>query len=322
MKNDRETLLTQYLLDELPEPERLRLEEEFFTNDEAFAELTALEDELAYDYANGTLSEPQRKQYELRFLHAPSGFKRIALARAVLEKVSESRLNITTDARKTVAKEPGFLRSLAALFNLQNSGLQAGLAAACLLLLLGGSWLLYQTTRLRSQVDQLEVARAGQEQQRIQIEQLAKEERRNSEQLNTQLEKERRQRAELEQELARQKKAVGSVANSSEQAGLPPFLLSPGLSRSIDSTPRLTIPASSTQIRIELKLKRPSSYRSYQLVLQNLDGKELWQRTVTRLNFTLPAKHVPPGDYLILLKGRNADGQWVEVDEYYFSTNR
>lgn len=326
MKTDDENLMTQYLLGDLSEDEKLRLEEQFFTDDEAFEQLQALEDELRYDYARGGLSGEQRRHFEQRFLSLPGEPQRIALAHAVLETVSNANLPKAPERMGVVEEKPNFFQSFAAFFGLQSSGLQIGLAAASLLLLLGGSWLLYQTVRLRGQVQQLEVARADQEQQRIQLEQQANDQRTRGDQLNAQLEAERRQRTELEQELARQK-AEASRANevtTSTSATLLSFLLTPGLSRDIDSTKRLTIPADVAQVRLQLKLKRPGGYQSYQAVLQTLDGAELWQRNLSRANqtatVTLPTRLVPPGDYVLVLKGKNANGQWEEVDEYHFNT--
>lgn len=322
MKTANENLMTQYLLGELSDDEKLRLEEEFFSDDEAFAQLQALEDELRYDYARGGLSGAQRRQFEQRFLALPGEPQRVALAQAVLETVAQVNLPRTPERKIVAAETPSFFRSLSAFFGLQSSGLQIGLAAASLLLLLGGSWLLYQTVTLRGQVEQLKVARAGQEQQRRELEQQAAAQRSRGEQLNAQLEAERRQRTELEQELAKQKAAAARPNESAAPATLLSFLLTPGLSRDIDSTKQLTIPANVSQIRLQLKLKRPGAYRSYQVVLQNLDGAELWQRNLTSPTVTLPTKLVPPGDYVLVLKGKAADGQWEEVDEYHFNTAR
>lgn len=63
--------MVNYLLGELPEEEQLRLEERFFTDDEYYQQLLALEDELLYDYAAGGLSSEQRVKFEQRFLSSP-----------------------------------------------------------------------------------------------------------------------------------------------------------------------------------------------------------------------------------------------------------
>lgn len=321
-----ETVLTQYLLGDLSDEAKLRLEEQFFTDDESFQQLMALEDELRYDYARGGLTAQQRSQFEQRFLSLPGESQHVVLAQAVLEAVANANLPKTPARIAVPAVKPNFFQSLTAFFGWQSSGLQVGLAAASILLVLGGSWLFYQTVQLRSQVAQLEVARINQEQQQAQQ---AGEQRTRGDQLSEQLEAERQKRTELEQELARQKaQATRETGNqSTAPATILSFFLTPGLSRDIDSTKRLTIPSGITQLRLQLKLKRPGTYQSYQAVLQTLDGAQLWQRTLPRsasqaVTVTLPAKLLPSGDYLLVLKGKAATGEWEEVDEYHFNTVR
>ena len=326
MKTQNENLMTQYLLGELSEDEKLQLEEQFFTYDDAFEQLMALEDELRYDYAHGGLTPQQRRQFEQRFLTLPGVPQRVAVAKAVLDKVAEIE-PVRPPVRAIMAEEkPSFFWSLMAFFGLQNPMLQFAMTAASILLLFGGSWLLYQTVKLRSQVQQLEVARVEQEQQHVQQ---ANEQQARGNLLNEQLENERRKRTELEQELAKQKAQAARTPDN--QPSLPntllSFLLTPGLSRDIDSTKRLTIPSGTAQVRLQLRLKRPGNYQSYQAVLQTLDGANLWSRNLPHsagqiITITMPVKLVPSGDYVIVLKGKTADGQMEEIDEYHFSTTR
>lgn len=326
MKTQNENLMTQYLLGELSEDEKLSLEEQFFAHDDAFEQLLALEDELRYDYAQGGLTPQQRHQFEQRFLTLPGGTQTVAIAKAVLDKVAEAA-PVKAPARAVITGEkPSFFQSLMALFGLQYLTMQFAMTAASLLLLFGGSWLLYQTVKLHSQVQQLEVARVEQEQQHVQQ---ANEQQARGNLLNEQLENERRKRTELEQELAKQKAQAARTPDN--QPALPTtllsFLLTPGLSRDIDSTKRLTIPSGTTQLRLQLRLKRPGSYQSYQAVLQTLDGANLLTRTLPHsagqmVTVMIPAKLMPSGDYVVVLKGKTADGQMEEIDEYHFSTTR
>lgn len=136
MKTHNENLMTQYLLGELSEDEKLELEEHFFTNDNSFEQLLALEDELRYDYAQGGLTPAQRRQFEQRFLARSGGSQRVAVAKAVLDKVAEIE---PAPVRALVAQEkPSFFQSLITLFGLQSPLMQFGMAAASVLLLLGG----------------------------------------------------------------------------------------------------------------------------------------------------------------------------------------
>ena len=72
--------LRRYLLGELPEEERLALEERYFAADDVFAGLLAAEDELAEAYLSGALSAAERERYERVFLSTPAGRRTLRLA--------------------------------------------------------------------------------------------------------------------------------------------------------------------------------------------------------------------------------------------------
>src|SRR5262249_52752565 len=150
-------------------------------------------DELRYDYAAGGLTPGQRTKFEQRFLNSPQARQRAALASAVLDKVAETQ---AAPVRTLVmAEEKSPWASLLPFFSFQHPALQFSLATAVALLLVGGTWLFYQTGRLRSQVEQLEIARTNQAQQQAQQ---AAEARAREQQLSSELERERRERAQLE----------------------------------------------------------------------------------------------------------------------------
>ncbi len=321
---DNEERMVNYLLGELPEEEQLRLEERFFTDDETYQQLLALEDELMYDYAAGDLSSEQRLKFERRFLNSPQARRKAELAGAVLDKAAEAKA-WSIPPRALVAEEKKSLwQSLAAFFSLQHPAMQFSMAAASVLLLLGTSWLFFQTARLRSQVEQLEIAHSSQEQRHAQQ---TTEERARQEQLTAQLESERRKNAQLEQELAQQQAQAARDRESqpSSSSTFRSFILLPGLIRDVDGPKRLLIPPGINSLRLQLDLKKPGDYRGYRATLQTLDGAELWNRDLPRRSgraviVSLPAGLTPPGDYVITLKGRTAGGRLEEIDEYYFST--
>jgi hypothetical protein len=320
---DSEELMLSYLFGELPEVEQSRLEERFFTDDEYYEQLLALEDELRYDYAAGGLTPDQRTKFERRFLDSPYAHRRTELATAVLGKVHEAHVR-ATPAPVDEAKS-SLWQSLLAFFSLQPSALQFSLAAASVVLLVGATWLFYQTVKLRSQVTQLETARAGQTQQENEL-------RARQQQLNGELERERGQRAQLEQQLAQQTETARERERQvSSPASFFSFLLTPGLVRGADSMKRLSLPLTASQVRLQLKSQRPASYQSYRAVLQTLDGRELWSRNLARsgliapgqtIMVSLPAKRLPAGDYILALRGQTPDGKVEEIDEYYFSVVR
>jgi hypothetical protein len=325
---DNEELMVKYLLGELPEKEQLQLEERFFTDDEYYQQLLALEDELMYDYAAGGLSPEQRVKFERRYLDSPQARQKAELAEAVLNKVAEASAR---RAPARVAEERRSLwQSLLAFFSLQNPAMQFSLAAASALLFVGASWLFYQTTRLRSRVEQIEAARVNQERQQAQQ---SAESSARQQQLSDELERERSRRAQLEQELARHQAARDREGQSSSSSTFLSFILAPGLVRDADGPKRLLVPASAGSLRLQLDLKRPGDYRSYRAALrrETPDGPELWSQDLSRVRSTasgravvvnLPAKLLPEGVYVITLSGRTRGGELEEIDDYYFNVVR
>jgi anti-sigma factor RsiW len=338
---DNEEVMMNYLLGDLSEEEQLRLEERFFTDDECYQQMLALEDELIYDYAAGGLASEQRLKFERRFLTSPEARHKVEAARAALGKAAETRARrlpnrapspapnqaLSTEERKSL------WQSLLGFVSFQRPSLRFSLAAVSALLLVCASWLIYQTLRLRSQVEQPEAARAGREQQA-------------APQPDT--EGERRKRAQLEEELANQQTRTAPTAPTAlttpttpttpDRKSEPPasstifsFARSPGLVRGDSGPKRITAPAGAVSLRLRLLLTRPDNYRGYHATLQTLEGTELWQVDTPRAGstasgrsviITLPAQLALRGDYVIILKGRTETGEMEEIDEYYFSVMR
>src|ERR1051325_4190989 len=159
MKKADEQLMVQYLLGELPEAEQLRLEEQYFTDDEAYQQLLALEDELRYDYAQGALAPLQRERFEKRFLTFPAERQRVELAGAIMHKVAEARERAVRESELATQEAKPWWTSWLAFFSFQHPALQFSLAAAGLVVLLGGAWLIYETLQLRTQLDRLQAER-------------------------------------------------------------------------------------------------------------------------------------------------------------------
>jgi hypothetical protein len=84
--------LRQYLLGALPAEDQARIESDALRNDGRFEELLALEDELFHEYAQGGLSDGERRLFEARFLSSPEGVLRLEAARALLERLGPPRL--------------------------------------------------------------------------------------------------------------------------------------------------------------------------------------------------------------------------------------
>jgi hypothetical protein len=293
-KTDQDTLMTQYLLGDLAEEEQLRLEEQFFTDEEGYQQLLALEDELKYEYAQGGLTPEQRKSFEKRFLASAEDREKMALAGAVLAKAYEVSAQRTAAAAPVRAGQPGWWQSLAGFFTPRAPAMRFSLAAAAAAMLVVGSWSVYQTVQLRGRLEFLEAQRRSQEQ--------------NAQNARQELAQERNRRADLERQLAKRQ----------EPATFLSFILAPGLVRDSEGQKPLLIPADAGTVRLQLDVKPKGVYQSYRAELQTVDGKRIWSQDVPSLTLSLPARLLPQDDYVIALKGITAHGELEDAGEYYF----
>lgn len=94
--------LADYLLGNLPEPEQVRLEEEYLADPRTQDRLLMVEGELVDAYLQGQLPVLERKRFEAGFLASPRGRKKLELARSLMALATESRHN---ESHSTRARE-------------------------------------------------------------------------------------------------------------------------------------------------------------------------------------------------------------------------
>jgi anti-sigma-K factor RskA len=82
--------IRQYLLGQVSDGAREEIEQEFLGNDEVFAELLIIEEELTDEYVNGCLSPEDRAQFESHFLATPERQEDLQFARALSRYVTTS----------------------------------------------------------------------------------------------------------------------------------------------------------------------------------------------------------------------------------------
>ena len=78
-----ETLIRRYLLGDLPETEANSLEQQYFTDGDAFERVWAAENELVDDYVARRLAAEDRARFERHYLASPPHRERVATARAL-----------------------------------------------------------------------------------------------------------------------------------------------------------------------------------------------------------------------------------------------
>jgi hypothetical protein len=307
-----EQVMIRYLLGDLPEEQQRQLEEQYFTDDDCFGQLLALEDELFQHYARGELSPVERAQFERRFLTSPEGRQRVEFARALSRAVAAAGTPRVETAPPETAR-PGLIARLSSLLTVPPATKRAlqGAAAAIVLIVVGGAWWMEARNKeLRAQLAQLQA-----EQQTLQR-QIAGQ-RAYSDELSEQLQRERNEREQWEQELA-QPRLPGRTIIS--------FILPAGSLRGGHQQKRLAIPPSAHSVK--LQLDGEAGYKSYRAAIRTAGGDEVWSQTglLARSTdwglavvLTVPASVLATGDYELALSGVTAQGEFEVVDYYRFT---
>ena len=312
LKDDEERLIKRYLLGDLSEEEKLRVEERFFTNRDFYEQILAVENELKYDYGQGHLSGQERQLFESRFLKSPEGQRRAEMSGVLLKEIAEATPLVDR------AASAGWFNRLATAFRFHNSTIQYALVTLALVLAATTAWFIYRTVHLRADLERSEATRANEEEQ---MERLLTEERSRSEQLS--------------QELERERNKPGSSPDTAEK---PPLLgtiasitLTPGIERDGGKVKKLRLAPEVEQLRIQLDVRAEGQYESFRASLQTADGEEIWSRARLKAKrtpsgrfifLTIDPSVLAPGDYVIILKGTAADHSVEEAGDYYLTILR
>jgi anti-sigma factor RsiW len=310
-----EDLLIRYLLGELSAEEQGRIEERFFTDEEFFEQLSALENELRYDYARGKLSGRHRELFEKRFLASPEEQQGVERAGAILQ---------TLDRAKAISLAPGqgLWQTIKAFFTARGASLSFALATVALLLVATTAWSIYQTVKLRNQLEQVQAERKMEEER---LRHQTQQDQAQLAQLNTDLERERLERERLEEEIAKHQTQTTGQQNLPLLPGILSFALSPGGVRDAgEGSKKLVIAPDTRAVQFELKLQKNLGHQSFRAQLLTADGAEIWHRdnlkaTGKNLVLQILAQLLAEGDYELALKGRAANRDYEEAGSYYFT---
>ena len=314
-------MMTRYLFGELSESEQAQLEERYFVDAQTFEQLVQLETELVDDYARDHLSPQMRERFERAYLVKPNRRARLRFSEALAAKLDQiAALRVAEQTSiKTASRRQRF-------FSLLTGGQRALAFSMALVLLLLSSvsvWLFIQSNRLRRDLALTrEEQTAQKEREREAQQQLANEQKRTQE-LATELER----RASP---AAPQPQPTPSTAERSAPVVASLILTASGV-RGVDTgtAPKLVIPQGVHQVRLQLNL-RENDYQSYQLVLQAVGGREIFDHHVkpvltksgASFIFTLPASKISAGDYMLTLKGITTGGESEDVSQSLFRVEK
>ena len=321
-------LITQYLLGSLSSAETERLDELSLSDDEFAVRLQAVENELIDAFVEGGLSGQTLQRFNSFYLSSPKRCERVRFAQA-LHTVA-GRAAVSGEARseqpgvtaRPVSQTSGSPRAFG-LRVASSSGraLQWGLAAAALLLLMAGSWLMIENWRLRGQMKQAHAERTGVEQrERELLAQIA-------EQRSVASAKEK-EVADLRESLDRIKQgSTGSVSQRlPEVPAIVALVLTPQ-TRGISQIATLTIPGETDYVAMELQLES-GGYPGYRATLKAVpENQIIWRsgRLKARSNgdikvvgISLRPDVLKSSRYMVEVSGISADGGSEIVGSYAF----
>lgn len=316
--------MRRYLLGELSESERSALEEQYFTDPQVFDQVLKVESELADGYARGQLANDVRERFEQSYMAHPARSARAKFAEALAIRLDQTEESVSGQTRLPASWWQRLLTSIRG----QRPTLRFSIAFATLLIVLGGVWF-FIASRQQQQHGELAQNQAAQEARRQLTE-------RESAPQSTDDDK----RAE-DVSTADQGRVEGSPKQTPQPAPTPPLRPAPpsvslaltfGGVRGSDTgrTPTLVIPRGTAQVRLLLNMKQ-DDYSGYQASLQSVEGAEIFsQRSVkprraktgASLVFTVPARQLESGDYVLTLRVVGPDGEVDDLSKSLFRVEK
>ncbi|HEX7335309.1 MAG TPA: hypothetical protein VF290_27655 [Pyrinomonadaceae bacterium] len=315
---NNEKLISQYLLGELSEEQQVEIEDRAFADKEYLASITAVENDLIDEYVRQELSDADRRRFESRFLASAERRKRVEFAKALARVPAEVPVT-----EKTVVSQWSWRESLYAFLSGSNPAARFAFAAAMLILLVGGAWLLTTTLRLRSQLTQLQAENQSRQNQ-------IEAERRRNEELNARLNQEKQQREQTDESL-RQLSETADPTTPPPRPVIASLTLLPGISRGGGDKPSLVMPGDARLVRLNIGIDPEEQYKNFAVELRTTAGRQVWNREnlaarnrggARAIGLTLPASVLKSGEYELRLSGLKEGGEAEDIGFYYFDVKK
>lgn len=342
--------LTRYLLGDLPEEERARLEDDFLGDEGLFERVADAENDLVDDYVGGRLAARERERFEQHYLRLPGSRERLQTARLIArERASQAAASAAAASTATAGDnaahahpavvEPestGFMESLRAFWRGAFPSMTpyaAGLAV--LALAVGGLW--WAVTRGVGDGRAPEVAetrptpapRATPEATPTPLDTRpdananapapTPEPRRPGGRGDT------RGTTTNTQRETRPAPTPAPARPRAESPTVTVLALVAGLTRGGGEANRLVVPKGAGAVRLEFPSGDAAAYRDVRASLRTVEGREVWGGVVGRpragraASLTIPARLFANDDYLLILSGATPAGERVEFQEFYLN---
>jgi hypothetical protein len=329
-RGNNEKEIINYLLNSLGDEEQTRVEKRFLSDIEYRETIKAIEDDLVDEYVKGELPTPERKLFEKRIASLPHWQQKIEFAKALSTSVEDQDANMISTTHPNAVKA-GW--SLWTLWRMPRRALTLSLAGVAVLLLVGGTWLLVEQIRTRS-----EQANSGRQTQ-PQSEATAKSSNADGRATPVQPQGQQPQKPKEntgESAVAGQAQSERVPSDQPQPRATKPsrptvaaFVFAPGLARSSSEAEKLNVPEGTQLVRLRLELESGDEYQFYRVEVRDARGILVWNRGNLRRSrsagaggsviLDLPADTIPSGEYELRLAGANGKEKPEDLGYYYFT---
>lgn len=329
----KDKVIRDYLLGALSEDETERLDELSVTDDEFAARLQAIENDLVDSYTRGELSGESLERFRSHYLSSPRRREKVAFAEELGKLTDRIALTETAEKKIPIFSQPSSTARLdekkvstRRFFSFPRAVLQWGLAAAVLLILASGGWLVFDNLRLQNQVNHARAEREALEKREQELQsQLDKQHSLDSEK-EQELAGLRERLAELEQRPTEASRDGSQSPSIQQEPNIIAFALSPQL-RSAGQIAILTVPSDADLIAIELELE-PNDFAWYRAELKSQsEGQIVWKSGRSRARMKGDSKAVTVSlrstllrsqMYVIEITGISSSGDAEIIGSYPF----
>lgn len=338
IKLENKKLIREFLFGELPEQERLELEEKFITDAKFFEEIKVVEDELIEKYVRRWMDSAENSKFEQNFLTTKKRRAGVEFSRRMISKLQEQRAEIIAVKKNdAVISEESVWQKLAGLFLTPKTAMAA---AFSMLIIVFGSWFLYQnmsdkkTEIVKNQNSEIlenpkQIITPTPD---ISPEKLAKNVENNIEDVNNKQDENLENKPSIKKTPKKSNEKIKKIPTPTKtpqikkSAPNPVLALFAGTLRSAGETNELNLPKNAKGANLQLNLESVD-YKNYQAALTDAGGNVIYQKSnlkpkKSQINFFIPSKNLNKGDYIIKLYGKNDSGKNESAADFQFRVNQ
>jgi hypothetical protein len=300
---ERDEAAVRHLLGLATEQEKTAIEETLFKDPTALEEIAAVEDELIDDYLSGDLTADERGKFEKAYFATPERRERVEFARTLRQRLSRTgvRPPLTLPRARAFRTFPLLLAAAAVLF-------------AILAFVFG-----MDSVRTHRQVRELLAERSAATQRELELSHRVGEAQAQAKTLEQEVSEERSETERLSRQVEDLQASAAKIAS---------LTLIAGLVRGNGNLPAVRIAPDTVSLRLTAPMPQ-ITYSSCRAVIQTPEGKALWRGPARpaatgghSIAVTLPAKDVPPGDYILSVTGVTAAGHEESAADFSFRVKK